>query len=119
MSRIHNNLIHDSSELRQMILGNPTLSLVVLADGDTSCADDCRWWYQSDVRCLKGVILDCDLDWTDSNYIDEDDFKDDLMDYLYDEHDELGEVELEQLLNRQLEYYEPYWKEVIIVYVSN
>lgn len=112
-------LIHDTTELRQLILENPDLPIVVLADGETSCADDSMWWYQSDVRCCKDIMLDYDLEWTDRTYDDEDDFEEDLADYLYDEHEELSEVELEELVKEKLKFYEPYWRDVIMVRVSN
>lgn len=119
MSRTNNMLIHDTTELRKLILENPDLPIVVLADGETSCADDSMWWYQSDVKCHKGIMLDYDLEWTDRTYDDETDFEEDLAEYLYDEHDDLTEFQLEEFVKEKLKEYEPYWRDVIVVKVGN
>lgn len=114
-----NRYIHEATGLKNLIAENPNLPIVALADGNTSCLGDDMWWLQSVFKCDKGLILDYELDWTDKIYMSDDDLEEDLSEYLCDNYEDLEEKEFEELVQEKLKTYEKYWREVIVVKVSN
>lgn len=120
--------MHDASELRNMIAEHPELPVVVLMDGE-ACPDEYRWWYANSVKCSIGVILDCELDWSDKTYTDEDEFEEDLEEEVSEEigryfpgHEddwEPSDDEFESKVKEELQKYEPYWTKVIEVWCGN
>lgn len=114
-------ILHSADELRKVLLDNPNLPMVIMADGDTSCADSDLYWVQSCIRVEIGIILACDIDWTDKYYTDDCEFQDDLRDYYYDSDlcSGMNDREFEDFVQGKLDEFDKYWKKVIIVYVSN
>ena len=111
-------LLTATDELRQLIIENPRLPLLVFAGEDCNCGD---WSYMSCSSCHaeKGEFLNCMQEVNDERcYCDRDDFEEDLADRLYDDWDGT-EQEFEIFLGKRLEEYKPYWKDCIILYVNN
>lgn len=113
------SLTKSSDELKKLILENPDLPIVVLAGED---ANDgyWSWMYCSSVSFDISEILDCDYyDYDDSVFVDRDRLEEKIADDIYDENEELSDEECEELIKRELEKYEPYWKKVIAIYANN
>ena len=112
-------VIHDSSRLRQLIIENPDLPIVVLADEDANI-DYGGWMYCSDVYFDIGYILDIRTPYDgESLFIDEDDFEEAIHEYLYYEEMGLTEEEHADKVKTELEKYKPYWRKIIAIYASN
>lgn len=115
-------LLNSTTELRQLILNNPNLPLLVFA------GEDCNGGYYgyvgcSYVRAYKGEFLDCQQAINDEKYyIKRDDFSEDLADKLYSEWKELGsntDQKFEEFFKKRLLEYDPYWKDCIILLVDS
>lgn len=117
-------IVHDSAELRKLIVENPDLPIVVLSD-DESCIGDGVNTYMSEVRCRVGELLDCypiRLSFDDDRIFDERrDFKEYLEDVVYNRYEYEGksEKELDEIVESYLYVYEPYWKKCIIIHAYN
>lgn len=110
-------LLTASDELRQLIIDNPGLPLLVFAGEDCNSGD---WSYMSCSSCHaeKGEFLDCCQTVNDERcYTDRDDFQEDLED-CYSDFDG-SDREFEEFIEKKLLEYEPYWRECIIFYVNN
>ena len=110
-------LLTASDELRQLIIDNPGLPLLVFAGEDANCGD---WSYMSCSSCSaqKGEFLDCMQEINDERcYADRDDFQEDLEDH-YADFDG-SDKEFEEFIENKLVEYEPYWRDCIIFYVNN
>lgn len=111
-------LIHDSQELRELILKNPGLPLLVFAGQDCNSGDYC---YMSCgvVSASVGEFLDCRQEVNNEHcYTDRDEFREDLENNLYDGF-KGTEREFGVYIGKILAEYDPYWKPAIIVYVDN
>lgn len=112
-------LAKSSDELKKLILENPDLPIVVLADEDSNCGD-WRWTYCSSISFDISEILDCDYcDYDDTVFVDRDRLEEKIGDDLYDEYHDKSDEEYEAAIKREVEKYEPYWKKVIAIYASN
>ena len=117
MDRI--GILHSSNSLRKLIIENPDLPIVVLADENANI-DYGGWMYCSDVHCNIGYILDVRTPYdVDTLFTDEDDFEEAIQEYLYYEEMGLTEEEHEAKIKAELEKYKPYWRKVIAIYASN
>ena len=112
--------VHDASELRAMIAKNPDLPIVVLA-GEEANVGDYYWMYCSDVRCCIDYILDVETPYDDECVFTEIcEFEDKVRNYLYnDATKKLSDDEYDAMVKAEVAKYEPYWKKVIAVYVTN
>ena len=118
MSRTY-SLTKNSDELKKLIFENPDLPIVVLAGEDANDGYWC-WTYCSSISFGISEILDCDFyDSDDSVFTDRDRFEEKIADDIYDEHEEASDEYCEELIKRELEKYEPYWKKVIAIYATN
>lgn len=111
-------LLHDSHELRKLIVANPGLPLLIFAGKDCNCGD---YGYMSCsfVSASIGEFLDCQQTVNDERcYTDRDDFQEDLEYNLYQDFDGT-EKEFEEYVKEKLCEYDIYWKPAIIVYVDN
>lgn len=118
MSRTY-SLAKNSDELKKLILENPDLPIVVLADEDSSCGD-WRWTYCSSVTFAIDEILDYDYyDYDDAVFTDRDRLEEYVGDMLYDEYHDKSDEEYEQAIKDKLAELEPYWTKVIAIYASN
>lgn len=112
------NIVHDSKEIRNMILDNPDLPIVFFAG--ENCGSFYYWTHCSSVNCELGEVLDCEQDIDKEKiYCDRDEFKSDVEDFLYYETEECSDEEYKHRLENELKKYEPYWKSCILVYVDN
>lgn len=115
--RISTGLLNATQELRELIIVNPDLPLLVFAGQDASSPDFC---YTScfRVNAYIGEYLDCMQTVNDEHcYTDRDEFQEDLEN-LYSDFDG-SDKEFEQFIENIMVEYEPYWKKCIILYVDN
>ena len=113
------SLAKNSDELKKLILENPDLPIVVLADEDSNCGD-WRWTYCSSITFSIDEILDCDYyDYDDTVFVDRDRLEEHIEDMLYDEYCDKPEEEYEAAIKNKLAELEPYWTKVIAIYASN
>ena len=112
LEKIPLGLLHSTEELRNLIIENPDLPLLVFAGQDCNCGD---WMYMSCGYChaALGEFLDCHQNVNSEKcYCDRDDFQEDL-EYMYeDAYDD-------EWIAAELKSYDPYWKKCIILYVDN
>jgi hypothetical protein len=112
-------LTKQSDELKKLILENPDLPIVVLADEDSVC-DYYGWTFCSSIFFHIEEILDCDFyDYDDRIFVDRERFEEKIADDLWDEYHEKSNEEYDAAIKREIEKYEPYWKKVIAIYASN
>lgn len=111
-------MVNDSKELKELIMQRPELPLIVLCNSEVVADDSYCWWYANDVRCNVGIYLDKEPEWTDKFYTDEDEFNEDLEEYIWDTYkaDGVSDEQLECLVNEKIKEYEPHWKEAIEVW---
>lgn len=118
MSKIY-SLTKSSDELKKLILENPDLPIVVLADESASC-DYWGWTYCSIISFSISEILDCDYyDYDDVVFTDKERLEEKIADDLYDDYCDKPDEEYEAAIKREVEKYEPYWQKVIAIYASN
>ena len=108
--------IKQTDELKKLIAEHPDYPIVVMVANEV-VADDCYgWWYAPCLSFSIGEILDCEQDINDEKtYIDRDEFEEDIYDkYTWDEkYEELENFEFDEMIEKKLKEYEPYWKKVI------
>lgn len=113
------NLLNSTAELRKLIIENPDLPLVVFA-GESANTSYYSLTLCYDVRAYIGEILNCENDvCKERAFCDREEFEDALFGELEYEHPELNGDELDELLKRRIDEYEPYWEKCIILYVDN
>lgn len=115
-------IVTDNTELKNLILENPTLPLLVFATEDANSGE---WSKElASCRCEKGIVLDatkdCWLPRDDRVYTDEDDLEEDIQDALADEDEykSLSDEEFYKVVSEKAKALEPYWKECIIITVD-
>jgi hypothetical protein len=117
MNILKDYLATETDELKKLILENPDLPIVILANEDSSNADY-GWTYCSRISFYIEEILDWDFyDYNDAVITDRDRLEEIIADNLYDEY--LTDEEYKEAIKHELEKYEPYWKKVIAIYASN
>ena len=113
------SLVKSSDELKKLILENPDLPIVILANEDSVC-DYWGWTYCSSISFGIGEILDCDFyDYDDSVFTDRERLEERVVDDIYYENEEKSEEYCEELVKRRLAELESYWKKVIVIYATN
>lgn len=120
MSRFESyTLTKETEELRKLILENPELPIVILANEDSSNADY-GWTFCSSISFYIEEILDCDFyDYNDEVFTEKERLEEKIADDLYDDYHDKSEKEYEAAIKREVEKYEPYWKKVIVIYATN
>lgn len=124
------DLTKKTEELRQLILDNPDLPVVVLTGEAANCGGDYYWMYCSSISFGITELLDCEVPYSECVCADRDDFEERFEDWLWDEMvDELidrgvddaepSEDEFQARLKEEKGKYEPYWKRVIAIYADN
>lgn len=112
-------LTQKTDELRKLILENPDLPMVILANEDSSNADY-GWMFCSSISFHIDEILDCDYyDYDDTVFTDRGRLEEYIEDILYDEYCDKSEDEYETAIKNKLAELEPYWKKVIAIYATN
>lgn len=111
-------ILSSAQELRQLVIDNPDLPLLVFAGEEANCGGDYSLMSCSSVRAYIGEFLDCCQTVNDCKcYTDRDDFQEDLENLHYDFDGSDDEFEI--FIENQLLEYEPYWKKCIILSVDN
>lgn len=112
-------IVNSAMELRQLIIDNPDLPMVVFAGEDANAGGDYMYSACSHVSAYIGEFLDCQQTINDEKcYCERDDFKEDLENTL-DDYFEESEEDFNNRVQRELAEYDPYWKPCIILYVNN
>ncbi len=110
-------LLNSAVELRQLILDNPGLPLLVFAGEDANMGDY-NYMSCSSIQAYVGEFLDCQQTVNSERcYTDRDEFQEDVE----NQHSDFdgSDQEFEQFIEDILMEYEPYWKPCIILYVNN
>ena len=114
--------VHKADKLKQLIVENPDLPLVVLANEEANTGDYSTM-FCSCIHAEIGEILDCNQTINDEIcFTDRDDFREEIEEMLYngtDEDEELNIDWVENKINEIEAEYEPYWKKCIILTVGN
>ena len=114
--KLETGLLHATDELRELILQNPELPLLVFAGEDSNNGE---WGYMScsSVKAVIGEYLDCEQTVNDERcFTDRDDFQEEMEDKCdFTRTDE----EFAEYIKARMAEYEPYWKPCIILYVDN
>ena len=110
--------IHNTEILRQMILDNPGLPLVVFA-GEEANTGDYSYMCCTYVKVEKGEVLDCKGPNDELIYTDRDELEDDVDEELFSEVGKIPDEEYEKMLKERMSQYDEYWTECILLYVSN
>lgn len=110
-------ILHSADNLRQLIVDNPALPLVVFAGEDANLGDygymGCGY-----ISAHVGEFLDCRQSIDDCYYfVDRDEFREKLTN-TYDDFDGTDD-EFQKFIENKLLEYEPYWKSCIVLYVDN
>ena len=110
-------LLHSADELRQLILENPTLPLIVFA-GEEANSGDYSYMCCSYIKAYKGEFLDCTQTINDCIcYTDRDMFVEAVEDSLVD--GDYTDEEFDALVKKTVAEYDPYWEPCIILNVDN
>lgn len=111
-------LLHATDELRQLIVNNPGLPLLVFAGEDANAGGDFSYVSCSYVHAYVGEYLDCSQTVNDCRcYTDRDEFQEALENK--NSNFDGSEQEFEQFIEDLVMEYEPFWKPCIILYVNN
>jgi hypothetical protein len=114
-------LLHSADELKQLIVENPDLPIVVFA-GDDANIGDYSYTSCSYIKAYKGEFLDCAQTVNDCMcYTDRDEFEDDVADALAGEEQyrALPVDEFNFLVERTVNEYDDFWKPCILLHVDN
>lgn len=106
------NYFYDTTELRKMIVDNPTLPLLVFANEDANSGD--YSWTQANVKC---EISDLAL-YNNEVWVDYDDYEERLSNDLCDEDEykELSDKEFEQMIYEKMNMVE--FTKCIVIWVG-
>lgn len=109
--------LDDYKELRELISSNPDLPMMFICSED--CGDpDYGWTLGSAKARIKNVMIEKTPFNEEKLYTDEDDLKEDIESYIYEEHDGLSETQQEELANEMMKSYEDKWVKAIVIYVD-
>lgn len=111
-----NMFIKQTDELKKLIAEHPDYPIIVMVGTEVVADDNYGWWYAPYLSFSIGEILDCEQDINDEKtYIDRDEFEEDMYDkYTWDEkYEKLDNFEFDEMIEKKLKEYEPYWKKVI------
>lgn len=109
--------LHNTDELRKLILENPDLPLLVFA-GQEANSYDFSLTACTCVHARIGEVMDCSPEEDNERiYEDRDEFKD-MLDSYYDDF-EGTDAEFDKFIADKLSEYEPHWKKCIILTVDN
>lgn len=114
-------LLHSADELKQLIVENPDLPILVFA-GDDANNGDYAYMSCSYVSAEKGEFLDCEQQIDEGKcYTDRDDFEYDVADFLAGEEQyrDLPDEEFNAAVERTVNEYDDFWRHCIILRVDN
>lgn len=113
-------LMHSADELKQLIVENPDLPILVFA-GEYANNGDYPYMGCSHVSAKEGEFLDCEQQIDDCKcYTDRDDFECDVFTVLEGEeqYDNLSDEEFDSVVKRKTAEYDEFWKSCIILRVD-
>lgn len=116
-----NMFMKQTEELQKLIAEHPDYPIVVLCSSDVVADDGYSYWYAPKLSFAIGEILDCEQDINDEKtYSDRDNFEEDVRFMLEcdDQYENLSDNDFDKLVQNELKKYEPYWKDVIIIYAD-
>lgn len=120
------DLTKKTDELRQLILDNPNLPVVVLTGEAANCGGDYYWMYCSSISFGITELLDCEVPYSECVCTNRDDFEEQFEEWLWEEMcyemtegSEPSEADFQTKFKKEKERYEPYWKKVIAIYADN
>lgn len=119
--RKQTSLLHSADKLKQLIVENPDLPILVFA-GDDANSGDYPYMSCSYVSAEKGEFLDCYQKIDDCKcYTDRDDFEEDVADLLAGEerYRDLSYDEFNAIVEQTINEYNEFWKPCIILRVDN
>lgn len=114
-------LLHSADELKQLIVENPDLPILVFA-GDDSNNGDYPYMSCSHISAEKGEFLDFEQQIDECKcYTDRDDFEDDVYTVLEGEeqYDNLSDEEFDSVVKQKIAEYDEFWKHCIILFVDD
>lgn len=121
------NIVHDSTDLRKLIIDNPDLPIVIISN-EESCIEDSVDTYMGKVNCYVCEILNAEVGSDCRGYYrvfdDRQDFEEELAILLEDELSDddfksMSNDEFERLLQERMKEYEPYWTKAIVIKAYN
>ncbi len=113
-------LLHSADELKQLIVENPDLPILVFA-GDNANNGDYPYMSCSYVSAEKGEFLDCEQQIDECKcYTDRDDFEEDVFDVLVNDEQcvDLSDEEFNSVVKQKIAEYDEFWKSCIILRVD-
>ena len=113
-------LLHSADELKQLIVENPDLPILVFA-GDNANNGDYPYMSCSYVSAEKGEFLDCGQQIDECKcYTDRDDFADDVENVLagVERYRDLSDDEFNALVEQTVNEYDEFWKPCILLHVD-
>ena len=114
-------ILHETEALKKLIIENPDLPLLVFAGEDANIGDYSYMCCEY-VRVEKGEVLDCKGPNDEIIYTDRQHLKDDIEEAIYDDYDGIGKIpddKLDKMLKERMSKYDEYWKDCILLYVTN
>jgi len=109
--------LDDYKDLKQLLAENPELPIMFMASED--CGNPDYGWTIASAKARIKHVLDEKLEFNDEKlYTDEDDLREDLEEYYYEEHDDMTQLQQEEAVNEKMEYYKDQWIKCIVVYVD-
>ena len=120
------DLTQNTAELKRLIEEHPDYDIVVLA-GEEANGGDWTWMFCSDIRFSVGEVLDTEVPYNDELVCcDRDIFEENMQDWFaYKLEDDgvdvrnMPDEEFDRLLKEEMDRYEPFWKKVIVIWVTN
>ena len=102
-------------KIRELIAAHPSLSVVYFVQADC----DGEYGLATHSTAEVGIVLLCKGPNDERIYTDEDELRDDIYsDVCMDpKYNGITDDEYDKLVDAELEKYEPYWEECIIVYL--
>ena len=116
------SLLTATDELRQLIIDNPDVPMLVFASEDCN-SGDYSYMCCGGCHAALGEFLDCMQEVNDERvYTDRDEFGEVLADHLYYQEYrnwDGTDDEWDSYVKRRIAEYDPYWRTCIILYVDN
>lgn len=112
-------VLTDTTNLKKLIMEHLDYPIAVFCGEDANCWFG-EWTYASNISFGLGEILDCEQDIDEYRiFSDRDIFKEELEEKLWEELEPIAEEDFQKLLAKEIEKYEPYWKDCIFIYADN
>lgn len=112
-------VLKKTEELRDLIMKNPELPIVVLVDSDVVLEDSYAAWFSPDVSFHLGEILSVEQHIIEDRiFTERDDFEDEVILFVDEAYPNLSQEDQEEQVQRIMKEYEPYWKKCICIHAT-